>query len=260
MAYTASASLRRRGVHLFIAGRRGEPLVERDGRPGIHHAHSARQRARPARGRATRRRWTRGKSKPKDAILIRAAAQDEHPAPVPVPHQPARWLAAGHHTCPFTLQLLGDATLVPNAPTAPCMLQLGFLPVLLQLVFHAPTPWDLSKQEDLALQCALSLLPSPRVWQVRCCCRCCDTTTSASQAPRSPRSAARPSRRTAAPSTTVRCPRSSAACQALRRGACWRRWKHWPRRRLGAGWWCASPAREAGRRESRAARSEAAGV
>ncbi|CAD6260828.1 unnamed protein product [Miscanthus lutarioriparius] len=41
-----------------------------------------------------------------------------------------------------------------------CMLQLGFLPVLLQLVFHAPTPRDLSEQEDLALQCALTLLPS----------------------------------------------------------------------------------------------------
>jgi hypothetical protein len=30
------------------------------------------------------------------------------------------------------------------------------------LVFHAPTPWDLSEQEDLALH---SFLPSPHVWQ-----------------------------------------------------------------------------------------------
>ena len=37
--------------------------------------------------------------------------------------------------------------------------------MLLQLIFHAPTPWDLSKQEDLALQCTLSFLPSPHVWQ-----------------------------------------------------------------------------------------------
>ena len=138
-----------------------------------------------------------------------------------------RWLAAGHRTCPVTMQPLGDAVLVPNRtlrhlierwlsadqqhipePTAAaadddaeaeepslaalkrclqsgaganakvaalkkaatlaaesdvgraCMLQLGFLPVLLQLVFHAPAPWDLSEQEELALQCALSLLPS----------------------------------------------------------------------------------------------------
>ncbi|RLM73329.1 U-box domain-containing protein 25-like [Panicum miliaceum] len=133
-----------------------------------------------------------------------------------------RWLAAGHRTCPVTMQPLGDAVLVPNRtlrhlierwlstdqqvpePTAAdddhaeepslaalkrclqsgaganakvaalkkvatlasesdvgraCMLQLGFLPVLLQLVFHAPAPWDLSEQEELALQCALSLLP-----------------------------------------------------------------------------------------------------
>ncbi|KAF8772416.1 hypothetical protein HU200_005821 [Digitaria exilis] len=132
-----------------------------------------------------------------------------------------RWLAAGHRTCPVTMQPLGDAAaLVPNRtlrhlierwlssdhhvpdPTTDdaeepslaalkrclagaganankvaalkkvatlasdsdvgraCMLQLGFLPLLLQLVFHPPTPWDLSEQEDLALQCALSLLPS----------------------------------------------------------------------------------------------------
>ncbi|KAF8714773.1 hypothetical protein HU200_027298 [Digitaria exilis] len=140
-----------------------------------------------------------------------------------------RWLAAGHRTCPVTMQPLGDAAaLVPNRtlrhlierwlssdhhipdPSATatdiddaeepslaalkrcllqsnagannastvaalkkvatlasdsdvgraCMLQLGFLPLLLQLVFHAPTPWDLSEQEELALQCALSLLPS----------------------------------------------------------------------------------------------------
>lgn len=134
-----------------------------------------------------------------------------------------RWLAAGHRTCPVTMQPLGDAALVPNRtlrhlierwlsadhqiPDAAtpatgddnaeesslaalkrclqsgagakvaalrkcvalasesdvgraCMLQLGFLPVLLQLVFHAPTPRDLSEQEGLALQCALTLLPS----------------------------------------------------------------------------------------------------
>ncbi|KAJ1271085.1 hypothetical protein BS78_06G102100 [Paspalum vaginatum] len=137
-----------------------------------------------------------------------------------------RWLAAGHRTCPVTMQPLGDAVLVPNRtlrhlierwlsadqkipdePTAvaaadddteepslaalkrclqsgaganakvaalnkvatlasesdvgrACMVQLGFLPVLLRLVFHAPAPWDLSEQEELALQCALSLLPS----------------------------------------------------------------------------------------------------
>ncbi|CAD6263648.1 unnamed protein product [Miscanthus lutarioriparius] len=134
-----------------------------------------------------------------------------------------RWLAAGHRTCPVTMQPLGDAALVPNRtlrhlierwlsadhhqiPDATddddavepslaalkrclqsagagssakvaalrkcvalasesdvgraCMLQLGFLPVLLQLVFHAPTPRDLSEQEDLSLQCALTLLPS----------------------------------------------------------------------------------------------------
>ncbi|CAL5032010.1 unnamed protein product [Urochloa decumbens] len=146
-----------------------------------------------------------------------------------------RWLAAGHRTCPVTMQPLGDAAaLVPNrtlrhlierwlsadhqqlpgpAPPAAaitadadeempslaalkrslqpganankvaalrkaatlasesdvgraCMLQLGFLPVLLHLVFHPP--WETattdylssSEQEDLALQCALSLLPS----------------------------------------------------------------------------------------------------
>ncbi|TKW04487.2 hypothetical protein SEVIR_7G111800v4 [Setaria viridis] len=139
-----------------------------------------------------------------------------------------RWLAAGHRTCPVTMQPLGDAALVPNRtlrhlierwlsadqqvpePTAAaddggdaeeepslavlkrclqsgagaganakvaalkkvatlasesdvgraCMLQLEFLPVLLQLVFHPPAPWDLSEQEELALQCALSLLPA----------------------------------------------------------------------------------------------------
>jgi len=139
-----------------------------------------------------------------------------------------RWLAAGHRTCPVTMQPLGDAVLVPNRtlrhlierwlsadqqqipePTAAgadddhaeepslaalkrclqsgagaganakvaalkkvatlaaesdvgraCMLQLGFLPVLLQLVFHAPAPWDLSEKEELALRCALSLLPA----------------------------------------------------------------------------------------------------
>ncbi|CAL5016912.1 unnamed protein product [Urochloa decumbens] len=144
-----------------------------------------------------------------------------------------RWLAAGHRTCPVTMQPLGDvAALVPNrtlrhlierwlsaGPTPPaaaitdaheepslaalkrslqsgganankvaalrkaatlasesdvgraCMLQLGFLPVLLHLVFHPPPPpppWETtttdylssSEQEELALQCALSLLPS----------------------------------------------------------------------------------------------------
>ncbi|KAG2572234.1 U-box domain-containing protein 25-like [Panicum virgatum] len=139
-----------------------------------------------------------------------------------------RWLAAGHRTCPVTMQPLGDAVLVPNStlrhlierwlsadqqqipePTAAgadddhaeepslaalkrclqsgagaganakvaalkkvatlaaesdvgraCMLQLGFLPVLLQLVFHAPAQWDLSEKEELALRCALSLLPA----------------------------------------------------------------------------------------------------
>ncbi|KAG0525871.1 hypothetical protein BDA96_06G094900 [Sorghum bicolor] len=131
-----------------------------------------------------------------------------------------RWLAAGHRTCPVTMQPLGDAALVPNRTLRhlierwlsadhhhqipdddaeepslaalkrclqsgagardkvaalrkavalasesdvgrACMLQLGFLPVLLQLVFHAPTPRDdLSEQEDLALQCALTLLPT----------------------------------------------------------------------------------------------------
>ncbi|CAN6270135.1 unnamed protein product [Urochloa humidicola] len=150
-----------------------------------------------------------------------------------------RWLAAGHRTCPVTMQPLGDAALVPNRtlrhlidrwlsadhhhlpghPTPPaaandaedpslaalkrclqsssgaagananklaalrkaatlasesdvgraCMLQLGFLPVLLHLVFHPPPPppWQttdlsvpVSEQVDLALQCALSLLPS----------------------------------------------------------------------------------------------------
>ncbi|KAG0523781.1 hypothetical protein BDA96_07G152400 [Sorghum bicolor] len=79
---------------------------------------------------------------------------------------PISLLAAGHHTCPFTLQPIGDAALVPKAPTAACTLQLGFLPMLL-LLFHAPTLWDLSKQEDLALQCTLSLLPiATCVWQV----------------------------------------------------------------------------------------------
>jgi hypothetical protein len=139
-----------------------------------------------------------------------------------------RWLAAGHRTCPVTMQQLGDAALVPNRtlrhlierwlsadqlvpePAAAagdgadaeeepslaalkrclqsgagagaydkvaalkkvatlasesdvgraCMLQLGFLPVLLQLVFHPPALWDLSEQEELALHCALSLLPT----------------------------------------------------------------------------------------------------
>ncbi|CAN6275729.1 unnamed protein product [Urochloa humidicola] len=150
-----------------------------------------------------------------------------------------RWLAAGHRTCPVTMQPLGDAALVPNrtlrhlierwlsadhnlpgpAPPAAiaasagddageepslaalkrciqsgaganaskvaalrkaatlasesdvgraCMLQLGFLPVLLHLVFHPPpppsSPWEKagvsSEQVELALQCALSLLPS----------------------------------------------------------------------------------------------------
>ncbi|CAO2035145.1 unnamed protein product [Urochloa humidicola] len=147
-----------------------------------------------------------------------------------------RWLAAGHRTCPVTMQPLGDAALVPNrtlrhlidrwlsadhqlpSPTPPaaitaaandteepslaalkrylqsgsggananklaalrkaatlasesdvgraCMLQLGFLPILLHLIFHPP-PWEketylpvVSEQVDLALQCALSLLPS----------------------------------------------------------------------------------------------------
>ncbi|XP_062224774.1 U-box domain-containing protein 26-like [Phragmites australis] len=52
-----------------------------------------------------------------------------------------------------------------------CMLQLGFLPVLLQLVFHTPTPWEchLEEEEELALQCALSLLPSsPAAPQLDC--------------------------------------------------------------------------------------------
>lgn len=141
-----------------------------------------------------------------------------------------RWLAAGHRTCPVTMQPLGDAVLVPNRtlrhlieswlsadhrhhhlpdPAAAdadepsslaalkrcllqpggsrgkrvaalkqvmalasesdvgraCMLQLGFLPVLLQRVFHhTPTPpWDQYyglEEEELALQCVLSLLPS----------------------------------------------------------------------------------------------------
>ncbi|TVU14439.1 hypothetical protein EJB05_37909, partial [Eragrostis curvula] len=134
-----------------------------------------------------------------------------------------RWLAAGHRTCPVTMQPLGDAALVPNRtlrhlietwlsadlPTdaeeepslaalkrclllqsgggrgskaaalkkvaalasesdvgRACMLQLGFLPVLLQLVFHhAPAttttpPREAEEVAELALQCALSLLPS----------------------------------------------------------------------------------------------------
>ncbi|CAN6248694.1 unnamed protein product [Urochloa humidicola] len=150
-----------------------------------------------------------------------------------------RWFAAGHRTCPVTMQPLGDAALVPNrtlrhlidrwlsadhqlpSPMPPaaitaaandaeepslaalkrclqsgsggananklaalrkaatlasesdvgraCMLQLGFLPILLHLVFHPPprSPWEketdlpvVSEQVDLALQCALSLLPS----------------------------------------------------------------------------------------------------
>ncbi|KAK3144722.1 hypothetical protein QOZ80_4AG0316950 [Eleusine coracana subsp. coracana] len=136
-----------------------------------------------------------------------------------------RWLAAGHRTCPVTMQPLGDAAaLVPNrtlrhlierwlsadhhlpdAEEEPslaalkrrliqpggagkkvaalkevmalasesdvgraCMIQLGFLPVLLQLAFHhAPPPWDQrhveeeeEEEEELALQCALGLLPS----------------------------------------------------------------------------------------------------
>ncbi|KAG8082078.1 hypothetical protein GUJ93_ZPchr0014g46839 [Zizania palustris] len=148
-----------------------------------------------------------------------------------------RWLAAGHRTCPVTVQPLGDVTvLVPNhtlrhlierwlstdqhhlpEPAATtvvteeaesdaeepslgalkrclqqtdaagvdkvrvgalrkvmtlasesdvghaCMLQLGFLPVLLQLVFHAPSPTPSkchTDVEELALQCALSLMPS----------------------------------------------------------------------------------------------------
>ncbi|KAF0893153.1 hypothetical protein E2562_023183 [Oryza meyeriana var. granulata] len=158
-----------------------------------------------------------------------------------------RWLAAGHRTCPVTMQPLGDATvLVPNRtlrhlierwlstdqhhnhhhlpePTAAaaavatdaeadteepslaalkrclqqpdaagagkvkvgalkkvmtlasesdvgraCMLQLGFLPVLLQLVFHPPSPTMAplsecragTEVEELSLQCALSLMPS----------------------------------------------------------------------------------------------------
>ncbi|GJN27577.1 hypothetical protein PR202_gb15608 [Eleusine coracana subsp. coracana] len=50
-----------------------------------------------------------------------------------------------------------------------CMIQLGFLPVLLQLAFHhaPPPPWDQrhveeekEEEEELALQCALGLLPS----------------------------------------------------------------------------------------------------
>ncbi|XP_062185415.1 U-box domain-containing protein 26-like [Phragmites australis] len=143
-----------------------------------------------------------------------------------------RWLAAGHRTCPVTMQPLGDTVLVPNRtlrhlierwlsadhqppePTAAatdaeepslaalkrclqsdavanakvaalkkavtlasesdvgrvCMLQLGFLPVLLQLVFHAPEPWECHlAEEELALQCALSLLPSsPAAPQLDC--------------------------------------------------------------------------------------------
>ncbi|XP_040379557.1 U-box domain-containing protein 26-like [Oryza brachyantha] len=149
-----------------------------------------------------------------------------------------RWLAAGHRTCPVTMQPLGDATvLVPNRtlrhlierwlstdqqhhnqqqqqlPEQPaavastgaeadaeepslaalkrrleqpgagkgkvgalrkvmtlasesdvgraCMLQLGFLPVLLQLAFHAPPSSECRGEvEELALQCALSLMPS----------------------------------------------------------------------------------------------------
>ncbi|KAB8095404.1 hypothetical protein EE612_023458 [Oryza sativa] len=152
-----------------------------------------------------------------------------------------RWLAAGHRTCPVTMQPLGDATaLVPNRtlrhlierwlstdqhhnhhlpePAAPaaeaeadaeepslaalkrclqqpdaagagkakvgalkkvmtlasesdvgraCMVQLGFLPVLLQLVFHAPAAPPSERRggeaavvEELALQCALGLMPS----------------------------------------------------------------------------------------------------
>ncbi|KAG8064570.1 hypothetical protein GUJ93_ZPchr0004g39319 [Zizania palustris] len=150
-----------------------------------------------------------------------------------------RWLAAGHRTCPVTMQPLGDATvLIPNRtlrhlierwlsadqqhlhePAAAaaavateeaesdaeepslgalkrclqqtdaagtdkvrvgalrrvmtlasesdvgraCMLQLGFLPVLLQLVFHAPSPVPSrshTEVDELALQCALSLMPS----------------------------------------------------------------------------------------------------
>ncbi|KAL6652920.1 hypothetical protein ACP70R_011845 [Stipagrostis hirtigluma subsp. patula] len=153
-----------------------------------------------------------------------------------------RWLAAGHRTCPVTMQPLGDTVLVPNrtlrhlierwlsadhqlpepaATTAAaadadveepslaalkrrlqsgagagasarvaalkkavtlasesdvgraCMLQMGFLPVLLQLVFHAPAPPDHCRRfeevEELALQCALSLLPSsPAAPQLDC--------------------------------------------------------------------------------------------
>jgi hypothetical protein len=67
------------------------------------------------------------------------------------------------------------------------------------LVFHAPTPWDLSEQEDLALH---SFLPSPHVWQALLpLLRCVRL-----------RSAARLSRRAAVPSTTAQCSRSSAAC------------------------------------------------
>jgi hypothetical protein len=141
-----------------------------------------------------------------------------------------RWFAAGHRTCPVTMQPLGDAVLVPNRtlrhlielwlstdhhlpdPAADaeepslavlkrclqsgagsnakvdalkkvatlasesdvgraCMLQLGFLPVLLELLFHAPTPWNqcCMEEEELALQCALSLLPSnPAAPQLDC--------------------------------------------------------------------------------------------
>jgi hypothetical protein len=144
-----------------------------------------------------------------------------------------RWLAAGHRTCPVTMQPLVDAVLVPNRtlrhlielwlfadhqlpePAAAtdaeepslaalkrcliqsgssgskvaalkkvatlasesdvgraCMLQLGFLPVLLQLVFHTPTPWDQRcdlEEQELALQSVLSLLPtSPAAPQLDC--------------------------------------------------------------------------------------------
>jgi hypothetical protein len=144
-----------------------------------------------------------------------------------------RWFAAGHRTCPVTMQPLGDAVLVPNRTLRhlielwlfsdyqlqelaaatdveepslaalkrcliqsgssgskvaalkkvatlasesdvgrACMHQVGFLPVLLQLVFHAPTPWDQRcdlEEQELALQCVLTLLPTnPAAPQLDC--------------------------------------------------------------------------------------------